>query len=113
MSSYSSLFINSSSFTPFNYSLPPSCFHKVSYFSTSRTYPITLIYKKINFLQCKKSFNKRPFKKRSLIAPKASNKMTITEYRDEEEENPPPLLVSEMSSRPRRIALFVEPSPFA
>ncbi|KAK4478495.1 hypothetical protein RD792_013972 [Penstemon davidsonii] len=40
--------------------------------------------------------------------------MTITEFKEkEEEENPPLLLDSEMSSKPRRIALFVEPSPFA
>ncbi|KAL0316382.1 UNVERIFIED_CONTAM: Sulfoquinovosyl transferase SQD2 [Sesamum radiatum] len=40
--------------------------------------------------------------------------MTITEYREEEDdENPPPLLESEMNSSPRRIALFVEPSPFS
>ncbi|KAG8649417.1 sulfoquinovosyl transferase SQD2 isoform X3 [Manihot esculenta] len=40
--------------------------------------------------------------------------MTITEVREEEEEeNPPPLLDSDTNSRPRRIALFVEPSPFA
>lgn len=43
----------------------------------------------------------------------ASNNMTITEFRDEEEENPPLLVESEVSSKPRRIALFVEPSPFA
>ncbi|KAL3536494.1 hypothetical protein ACH5RR_004955 [Cinchona calisaya] len=40
--------------------------------------------------------------------------MTITEYlEEEEEESPPPFLESEMNSRPRRIALFVEPSPFS
>ncbi|KAF7142628.1 hypothetical protein RHSIM_Rhsim05G0206900 [Rhododendron simsii] len=43
----------------------------------------------------------------------ATNDMTISDFRDEEEENPPPLLESEISSKPRRIALFVEPSPFA
>lgn len=43
----------------------------------------------------------------------ASNNMTISDFRDDEEENPPPLLESEISSKPRRIALFVEPSPFA
>lgn len=44
---------------------------------------------------------------------KASD-MTITEVREEEEEEEgPPLLDSETNSRPRRIALFVEPSPFA
>lgn len=48
-------------------------------------------------------------------------RMTISELRneaeeegkEEEEEVPPPLLDSENNSRPRRIALFVEPSPFA
>ncbi|KAF4401530.1 hypothetical protein G4B88_001724 [Cannabis sativa] len=39
--------------------------------------------------------------------------MTITEIRPEEEEEYPPLLDPENNSRPRRIALFVEPSPFA
>ncbi|KAF2288553.1 hypothetical protein GH714_008479 [Hevea brasiliensis] len=39
--------------------------------------------------------------------------MTITEVREEEGENSPLLLDSETNSRPRRIALFVEPSPFA
>ncbi|KAI8556856.1 hypothetical protein RHMOL_Rhmol05G0288200 [Rhododendron molle] len=43
----------------------------------------------------------------------ATNNMTISDFRDEEEENPPPLLESEIISKPRRIALFVEPSPFA
>lgn len=44
---------------------------------------------------------------------KASN-MTITEVEQEkEEEGPPPYVDSETNSRPRRIALFVEPSPFA
>ncbi|XP_019187659.1 PREDICTED: sulfoquinovosyl transferase SQD2-like [Ipomoea nil] len=32
---------------------------------------------------------------------------------DEQEEGPSPLLEADMSSRPRRIALFVEPSPFS
>ncbi|KAF3449706.1 hypothetical protein FNV43_RR10437 [Rhamnella rubrinervis] len=40
--------------------------------------------------------------------------MTISEIRPEEEEEGPPLLDPESNnSRPRRIALFVEPSPFA
>ncbi|XP_052173329.1 sulfoquinovosyl transferase SQD2-like isoform X2 [Diospyros lotus] len=42
----------------------------------------------------------------------AATKMTITEFRDEEG-SPPLLLESDFGSRPRRIALFVEPSPFA
>lgn len=43
---------------------------------------------------------------------KATN-MTITEIRPEEEEEGPSLLESDNNSKPRRIALFVEPSPFA
>nr|GMD44981.1 sulfoquinovosyl transferase SQD2-like [Ipomoea batatas]GME08892.1 sulfoquinovosyl transferase SQD2-like [Ipomoea batatas] len=39
--------------------------------------------------------------------------MTITEHRDEQEDSPPPLLEADMSSGPRRIALFIEPSPFS
>ncbi|KAM7463986.1 hypothetical protein LguiA_032107 [Lonicera macranthoides] len=41
--------------------------------------------------------------------------MTITEFteEEEEEEGPPPLFESQITLRPRRIALFVEPSPFA
>ncbi|KAL6998401.1 Sulfoquinovosyl transferase sqd2 [Sarracenia purpurea var. burkii] len=43
-----------------------------------------------------------------------SKVMTITEITVEEEGGPPPpLLESEIGCRPRRIALFVEPSPFA
>lgn len=42
------------------------------------------------------------------------NKMTIAEVRSEDsDEDSPPLLDPETASKPRRIALFVEPSPFA
>ncbi|KAK4359318.1 hypothetical protein RND71_021547 [Anisodus tanguticus] len=93
-----------SSLTPCD-SLPPfsSNSHKDSCFSTSRTNPISLICKKISLLQL--PFKKRPF----LIA----SKMTITEYRDEEEDGNPPLLHDSEMKEPRRIVLFVEPSPFA
>lgn len=44
---------------------------------------------------------------------KATN-MTITEFMPEEDkEESPPVLDSVNNSKPRRIALFVEPSPFA
>ncbi|WCJ28436.1 D-inositol 3-phosphate glycosyltransferase [Euphorbia peplus] len=51
-------------------------------------------------------------------ATRSHSDMTIVELREEEEddddeENPPLLVESECTSRPRRIALFVEPSPFA
>ncbi|CAK7324912.1 unnamed protein product [Dovyalis caffra] len=39
--------------------------------------------------------------------------MTISEVTEGDEENPPPFLDYDTISRPRRIALFVEPSPFA
>ena len=43
-----------------------------------------------------------------------ANNMTIAEVRPEDgEEDSPPLLDPETNSKPRRIALFVEPSPFA
>lgn len=43
-----------------------------------------------------------------------SGDMTIRDFKEkEEEENPPPLFEAEINSSPRRIALFVEPSPFA
>lgn len=40
--------------------------------------------------------------------------MTIAEVRPEDgEDDSPPLLDPEINSKPRRIALFIEPSPFA
>ncbi|KAI3804173.1 hypothetical protein L1987_32346 [Smallanthus sonchifolius] len=39
--------------------------------------------------------------------------MTIEEIKEEEEEGPPSHVESEITTKPRRIALFVEPSPFA
>ncbi|CAH9068215.1 unnamed protein product [Cuscuta europaea] len=51
--------------------------------------------------------------RRTPLAIAASQKMTFTDYREEAEENTSPLLEPEATSRPRRIALFVEPSPFA
>ncbi|XP_004246336.1 sulfoquinovosyl transferase SQD2 [Solanum lycopersicum] len=106
----SSLFIPSDSLQPFfPCSFFTSSLYKVSCFSTSRTNPIRLISKKITFLLCEKSFRREPINKRALI----SSKMTITEYRDEEEEEYPPLLLESEMKEPRRIALFVEPSPFS
>ncbi|KAL6503238.1 Sulfoquinovosyl transferase sqd2 [Orobanche hederae] len=45
----------------------------------------------------------------SIVTSSTSSKMTIAQYREEEE----PLLESQMNSGPRRIALFIEPSPFS
>lgn len=92
--------------------------YKVSGFYRE-TKPISIICGKARSLECnllKSSRRLRIFKSRQRLFIAATNrdKMTLTEYREEEEEeNPPPLLESEMNSRPRRIALFVEPYPFA
>lgn len=49
-----------------------------------------------------------------MVSASGSNDMTITEVREDGiEEIEAPLLDSETVSRPRRIALFVEPSPFS
>lgn len=58
------------------------------------------------------SFSKRPFRER--LKPgyvNSATKLAVTV--NGEDESPPTLLESETISRPRRIALFVEPSPFA
>lgn len=99
----------------------PASFVQNSCFCNSRTDPNSLLLRiKVESLQFKttRTSNKRgtrfkgkAFRRRPFLA--ASNNMTIIEYRDDEEENPPPLLESEMNSRPKRIALFVEPSPFS
>ncbi|KAE9447693.1 hypothetical protein C3L33_20408, partial [Rhododendron williamsianum] len=76
---------------------------KNSCFSPQKPQPIALC------LMCKRPSSVGLIQRTSV----ASNNMTISDFRDDEEENPPPLLESEISSKPRRIALFVEPSPFA
>ncbi|OIS97918.1 PREDICTED: sulfoquinovosyl transferase SQD2-like [Nicotiana attenuata] len=101
------IFSSSSSTTTSCFISAPTTFHDFSCFCTSRTKPINLICTKVSFLQ--PNIRERHLKKRPLIAASNSN-MTI---REEEEEGPPPLLDSEISSKPRRIAIFVEPSPFA
>ncbi|KAA8519004.1 hypothetical protein F0562_016222 [Nyssa sinensis] len=80
---------------------------RVSCFCTSRIKPISAFCAQTHSLQSR-SFDCGKFRKRPFIA---ASKMTITEI--EEEEESPPLLESEVNSRPRRIALFVEPSPFS
>ncbi|XP_027068534.1 sulfoquinovosyl transferase SQD2 isoform X1 [Coffea arabica] len=99
---------------------PPKNFVKVSCFSTSRAQPVVLLCIKTQSLQCTTKAHKkgaaaarlkRARQRKPFFA--ANSNMTITEYMEEEEESPPPLLESEMNSRPRRIALFIEPSPFS
>ncbi|KAI3474720.1 hypothetical protein Pfo_029905 [Paulownia fortunei] len=114
--------ISSSSSCSYKYT--PAVFgSKFSCFCASRiSKPICQICVKAKSLQCMQSQRSKELKilkvrsssERSFVAACTSSNMTIKEYiEEEEEENPPPLLESEMNSRPRRIALFVEPSPFA
>ncbi|CAI0471225.1 unnamed protein product [Linum tenue] len=86
---------------------------QVSRFRSCGAKPISLFAKEIGF-------NESYRRKGSVVRAEegsGSEKMTISDYVEEEEnveeENPPLLLDSETNSRPRRIALFVEPSPFA
>lgn len=110
----SSLTINPALFPPFctTSSYSSSYVHfsvRFSRLSSSRTKPISLSSTEARFLQSKaaSSSGRRRLRRRPFFV--AGSDMTITE----EEEGPPPLLESEGNSRPRRIVLFVEPSPFA
>ncbi|CAL1378844.1 unnamed protein product [Linum trigynum] len=92
---------------------PSSVSFKVSSFRSRRAKPISLFVKEIGLNKC--------YRRKGCVVRaeegSGSGRMTISEYIKEEEngeeENPPLLLDSETNSRPRRIALFVEPSPFA
>lgn len=102
-----------SSFSSSSFSTSSSSYTSVSprllslYPSTAK--PITLVCRQARFSPSEGTSRLR---RRTLAA---KGDMTITEMgeEDEEEESPPPSLESEATSRPRRIALFVEPSPFA
>lgn len=83
---------------------------KVSAFSSSRAKPICLNCQSAGFFTVNSQKSRRKLQGFGVEA--NNSNMTISEVREEEEENPP-LLDSENNSRPRRIALFVEPSPFA
>ena len=84
---------------------------KVSSFSSSRTKPRSLNCKKAYFFRPISETSER--KKQGFVVKADSSNLTITEVREAEEEESPPLIDSENNARPRRIALFVEPSPFA
>ncbi|GAV68524.1 Glycos_transf_1 domain-containing protein/Glyco_trans_4_4 domain-containing protein [Cephalotus follicularis] len=106
---YSSSSFSNSSPCSYSGSLSAPVFVKVPCFSTFNIKPVSLICKKASFC----GFIEKPKSCGRKLVVKESNNMTITEIRQEEEEENPPLLDSETNSRPRRIALFVEPSPFA
>lgn len=75
--------------------------------SSQRRLPISLIRKKTKLRFCGEIT-------REAVSVSGSNDMTITQVReDDESEIEAPLLDPESLSKPRRIALFVEPSPFA
>ncbi|GAA0141531.1 transferase [Lithospermum erythrorhizon] len=91
-----------------------SSLNKVQNFCDFRAKPINLFSKKIQYLGNKRA---KKSKRLKLFGPFVAyiNNMKINDYRKEEDEedNPPPLLDEEMNSKPRRIVLFVEPSPFS
>ncbi|XP_050894549.1 sulfoquinovosyl transferase SQD2 [Lathyrus oleraceus] len=123
----SSLSINSSLSPPFlsphSTTLSSSCSYSSNFnplnsirFTTFRAQPITPFCKKVRF------WNLEGFesvKRRKSLKLEATTKMTIDEEsllnnRDEEEGPPDSVLNDhESNSKPRRIALFVEPSPFS
>lgn len=100
----------------FSWSSSASFSFKASGFNSSSAKPIFLNCKKFDYLRV----NSERSRKRlgGLVVRDSDNSrqsnMTITEVREDEVEEP--LLdpeINENNSRPRRIALFVEPSPFA
>ncbi|KAL6496187.1 Sulfoquinovosyl transferase sqd2 [Orobanche gracilis] len=91
---------------------------KVSCFCTSRLgKPISVISEETRTLCTKRSKRSmslhsvkiRSTTQNSIVTSSTSSNMTIAEYREEEG----PLLESQMNSGHRRIALFIEPSPFS
>ncbi|KAL7136293.1 hypothetical protein ABFS83_10G019900 [Erythranthe nasuta] len=107
-STTSSSFPSSFNYTPTNF----TCFCASS---EAIRRPICQICVKTKFLQSKRGKQLRILKVRSSAneKPIAAAASSSSEYEEGEEENPPPMVESEINSRPRRIALFVEPSPFA
>lgn len=114
----SSLCINPSLSPPYLCSVSISSFSfEVSSFTSSRTKPVSLTCKRFDFVRAS---SLTIWRRKQIVLVKADNNnnsdtnndMTITEVREEEDESQP-LIESENNARPRRIALFVEPSPFA
>ncbi|XP_075490772.1 sulfoquinovosyl transferase SQD2-like [Primulina tabacum] len=98
---------------------------KISCYCKSRIIkPICLVCVRNQSLNCRRlKWSKefqilkvKPCRERLFLAAGSCGSMDNAEYGevdDEEEENPPLSVESEMYSKPRRIALFVEPSPFS
>ncbi|XVE76517.1 hypothetical protein DITRI_Ditri12bG0180000 [Diplodiscus trichospermus] len=107
--SYPSLFANPSSYSS-SFALYPPNSVKVLPFSSFSTVPISLICKRSQVSETVRLISES---NRRIFVVRAS-KMTITGVREEDGvEESPPLIDSENNSGPRRIALFVEPSPFS
>ncbi|XWS59932.1 hypothetical protein CRYUN_Cryun08bG0164700 [Craigia yunnanensis] len=107
--SHPSVFAYPSSYSS-SFTLYPPNSVKVLHFPSFSTIPVSLICKRSHFsesVRLKSERNRR-------IAVVRASKMNISDVREEDgEEESPPLIDSENNSTPRRIALFVEPSPFS
>ncbi|KAJ8899725.1 hypothetical protein K2173_019424 [Erythroxylum novogranatense] len=125
MTALSSFFINptlsppslSSSTSSSSSSFPsfPTPFSlRFSSFGAFRAKPVCLICRGPRFIESESLKISERYKRSFLCEAAGANNMTvITEFKEEEEDNHPPLPDLETTSRPRRITLFVEPSPFA
>ncbi|MFQ6623294.1 hypothetical protein Gotur_002332 [Gossypium turneri] len=99
---------SSNSCSSSNLILPNSI--KVLPFSSFSKTPISLNCKKRCFSQ---SLRLKTERKRRVTVVKASELSVAEVKEDDGEDENPPLIDSENHSKPRRIALFVEPSPFS
>ncbi|MBA0643135.1 hypothetical protein Goklo_027451 [Gossypium klotzschianum] len=99
---------SSNSCSSSNLILPNSI--KVLPFSSFSKTPISLNCKKRCFSQ---SLRLKTERKRRVTVVKASELSVAEVNEDDGEDENPPLIDSENNSKPRRIALFVEPSPFS
>ncbi|GMN59649.1 hypothetical protein TIFTF001_028744 [Ficus carica] len=115
-----SLSINPSLSRPLPFSRATTCSSSVSSSSSSSYFsaPVCVRFPPFQSSRAKPTYLfLRGARKPTKLGVEASDNMTITEVRpeeeEEEEEEGPPLLDSENNCSPRRIALFVEPSPFA
>ncbi|KAI3805761.1 hypothetical protein L1987_21646 [Smallanthus sonchifolius] len=80
-----------------------SCSSRISCFYSFRTKPLCIP---------SQSFHYHP-RTRTPILNSSIKDLTTEEFRTEDEDGPPSQVESEISTKPRRIAIFVEPSPFA
>lgn len=98
---------SSSSYASPSCSYPPSCvrFHRVG------AKPVNLYCTRVRF--CPLLGSKRVNSRRSFCLESSCMTTAESNLHEEDEEGPPAFLDAESISKPRRIALFVEPSPFS